>query len=571
MWNWVQLIGGGIMGHSSRFCAFVRVVVVVGVSALALGSTVFGADRWSAATPLNSDAAIDHRMDQGNPELAADDAGHRIAMWTARDLVAPDPSVSYVFFACSDDWGATWTPPARLDPNAGPDDYDSADPHIATDNNGTWIAVWTTFSGLKVSRSTDSGITWSPSVSPGPANDAPVPGVKPRIATDRQGNWMIACVVGPGLWAYVTHSSDNGLSWGPPVMVDAEPLSETGGQPTVDIGTDRLGNWIVAGTSLWQTAGEVSSDIRSWLSTDNGATWSPPVRVNVASGAPAGVNMKPRIASDCHSNWLMVWDNWINASVISARSSDSGQSWAPAVVVNNPADAGNHHNSAIVTDGNGNWIVAWYRHTIAYNPAPQGTETVLVSRSSDAGQTWNDAVALGALGTFESQVVPLWYVPGIVSDGAGHWVIAWNSMEYPPPQQDDVDIMCSHLMFPEPANGPDLTGSWAAASYSIKGTGARQRVSVKGTFIASNTGTVAAGTSVLRIELVPPAGSGGTKLKEFRLARLAPQTAHTFSFTSTLSSAGSLTGYTLKAIVDSGNTVAETDESNNVIFSYPLP
>lgn len=104
----------------------------------------------------------------GHPEIAADANGNLV-------LVVDTCTPEYTKTSRSTDAGATWSPLAPLNPDPGPGSEWSG--FVATDNEGSWVAVWCKSLGLAgilgtdpdilCSLSTDVGLTWS---APKPVN-----------------------------------------------------------------------------------------------------------------------------------------------------------------------------------------------------------------------------------------------------------------------------------------------------------------------------------------------------------------------------------------------------------------
>ena len=96
-----------------------------------------------------------------NPHVATDGKGTWISL--AYRLEAAESDSDIVISRGSTPFG----PEVPIDPGAVSDELDDERPHVATDGAGAWIAVWTTLGALGadadvlVSRSTDTGGTWS--------------------------------------------------------------------------------------------------------------------------------------------------------------------------------------------------------------------------------------------------------------------------------------------------------------------------------------------------------------------------------------------------------------------------
>ena len=108
--------------------------------ALALAATPAPAQTWSDPAPLNSDAATDALAGDLSPHLATDGQGTWLAVWESigRGL-GFDGDVA---FARSTDDGATWSDPAPLNTNAAIDSAIDSPALVTTDGLGTWVVSW---------------------------------------------------------------------------------------------------------------------------------------------------------------------------------------------------------------------------------------------------------------------------------------------------------------------------------------------------------------------------------------------------------------------------------------------
>jgi len=127
---------------------------------------------------------------------------------------------------------------------------------VATDGFGNWVVVNGSFNGadlLRVWTSADDGVSWVP------ATDHPV-GVCNGVATDGLGTWVAVGRningtqgVAPDSWI----SKDNGATW---------TANSTNAAFANAVATDALGHWVATTTS--------SGDQRAWASADAGSTWT---------------------------------------------------------------------------------------------------------------------------------------------------------------------------------------------------------------------------------------------------------------------------------------------------------
>ncbi len=103
-----------------------------------------GGATWSAPEPLNAYAATDGASDQ-EPALASDADGRLLAVWSSHDpLGGACGEDSDIVSSISLDAGRTWSPPAIVDPAAVGDDRQDLAPLVAATGDGRWTVAWTT-------------------------------------------------------------------------------------------------------------------------------------------------------------------------------------------------------------------------------------------------------------------------------------------------------------------------------------------------------------------------------------------------------------------------------------------
>jgi hypothetical protein len=177
-------------------------------------------------------------------------------------------------------------------------------------------------------------------------------------------------------------------------------------------------------------------DILVARSTDNGATWTPPVPLNTNAGTDTGTDIFPQVTTDGQGNWVAVWSSdgiagggiGTDFDLLVARSTDNGATWTDPVPLNTNAsgDTGGDFEPQVTTDGQGNWVAVWDSEESAIAGGIGTDDDILVARSVDNGATWTDPVPLNTNaggdtgGDFE---------PSVTTDGQGNWVAVWDSQE----------------------------------------------------------------------------------------------------------------------------------------------
>ncbi len=187
-----------------------------------------GGVTWSTPIALNTNATTDSGADSF-VDLAVDHLGNWVAVWESREnpfgTIGSDRDI---LVARSIDAGATWGAPLVLNGNAATDGADDANPRIATDRVGNWYVVWDsnldlggvlgTDRDLLTSRSTDTGLTWSPVEAFGTGGTSDTGGdYNPHLAADASMSLVV-----------VWHSDepDNQLGSDFDIFYDATPSFE---------------------------------------------------------------------------------------------------------------------------------------------------------------------------------------------------------------------------------------------------------------------------------------------------------------------------------------------------------
>jgi hypothetical protein len=133
-----------------------------------------------------------------------------------------------------------------------------------------------------------------------------------------------------------------------------------------------------------------TSDILMARSTDNGSSFSAPIRVD---DAPASTDqLYPQLAVDLSGKLHAVWSDYrsgVNYRIHYSNSTDNGTTWSPSVMVNFSASGGQYVPS-ITTDSSGNLYVVW-------DDGRSGNH-IYFSRSTTGGSSWSAAVKLDSSG-----------------------------------------------------------------------------------------------------------------------------------------------------------------------------
>jgi len=164
-----------------------------------------------------------------------------------------------------------------------------------------------------------------------------------------------------------------------------------------------------------------------------GPSFGPPAPLHGNAADDAGSDTRPQIATDGAGTWVAVWASTddlggsvgSDQDILAARSTDGGASWSAPAALGGAAD-GQAFDFAphLATDGAGLWIAVW-ASTNDLGGTIGGDPDVLVARSTDGGVSWGPPAA-ASVGAGEGGADDR---PWVASDGAGTWVIAWDSTE----------------------------------------------------------------------------------------------------------------------------------------------
>lgn len=204
---------------------------------------------------------------------------------------------------------------------------------------------------------------------------------------------------------YFARSTDNGSTFSTPVRVDDSAGNTDQAYPQLAVDSNGKLH------AVW-------SDYRSGVnyriyyanSTDNGTTWSPNVMVNYSA---SGGQYVPSMAIDASNNIYIVWDDGRSGThVYFAKSTNGGSSFTAASKMD--GSSGSARYPWICHSPNGNISVVW-------QDSRNGNWDVFMVASKDGGASFSSEVNATKNTTSSSQ---MW--PRVASDSSSDLHIVWD-------------------------------------------------------------------------------------------------------------------------------------------------
>jgi flagellar hook capping protein FlgD len=403
-----------------------------------IANSTNGGVSWSGATAIASnvysgtDVPFEDKMFTNADHYASSPFRDRVyASWTRFYPGAHPNGGTYggdIFVGRSTDNGATWTnvrvTTLALEPgnvgtgSVGTTYVQGSEPEVEADGD-VYLAYW--FGGrIHVTRSTDGGVSWGQPISPtgfgGASIPSPLPNESfrvnpyPNIETDPTRPNQVY-VVWPNdddtptsadaANIFFARSTDNGLTWGPPVKLNDDGLDRNQFFPWMAV--NAAGDIIVMWYDTRNDPGNHRLDVYSTISQDGGITWSPNQRVTDASFEPNTGEFNNNAffgdyngaAADDGNGFHMLWTD--------TRTGGSAEQeiYYDRKIPPNPI--------AVTYPNGGETLVVLCGYTITWT-APGSIPTVNIDYSTDGGSHWVPIVS----GT-ENDGSYVWSVPGFTT------------------------------------------------------------------------------------------------------------------------------------------------------------
>ncbi|MEO0185429.1 MAG: hypothetical protein ABIL22_07880 [candidate division WOR-3 bacterium] len=259
-----------------------------------------------------------------DPCIVVNDSGHICYVWLSYNA---SNYTGDIFLTKSRDWGRTWGTSLCLTPGT-PSTLDDK-PWSTVDGNYMFL-TWYDYGGtgaLRFKYSTDYGQTWSAGVSVGSGGNG-------TTAFRGTGQNLF---VGWGMQDIRLNRSTNlGSSWLGQQTIITCPWSppstpyRLNNIPSFATSRDRTRLYVVFADSRW---GSNQLDVSFSRSTDQGVTWSTPVKINDTPAGDTTLQFYPWVAVDPNDNIHVVWHDtrgrsryWIGQYY--AYSTNYGTTWS---------------------------------------------------------------------------------------------------------------------------------------------------------------------------------------------------------------------------------------------------
>ncbi len=418
---------GSARGHMGRRAvtlrpslAAVAVLAVATVAAVAmLAPRSAAAIAFGDPVVVNSLASSDAFREDGHPRVATDGDGTWIALWDSAN--EGDPvfgSDPDLFFARSLDGGASWSVQSPLHADATADRRADQRPAIAVWGD-TAVAVWQADGVLGAGDTTDLDVLYAVSTDAGASWSAPRQ-LDASAAETRDEAPEIA--TDGSVWVVVWHRDDQRIMMSRATNPDggwSAPVALA--PPPANQAAARFPHLATDGgmwVIAWDTGVVEQRDLVYVVSGDDLVTWSPaPLPLTVPEDSRD--DFEVRLATDGGGSWIAVWESQVGQGEIwfaRSTSPDTGWSVPGPLVADEDLRAGDNERPQVVAAERAAWLVVWQRFP------PGGNDYELKhSLSTDDGASWSDPVVLADDDGGDDDS------PGLATDALGRFVTVFRS------------------------------------------------------------------------------------------------------------------------------------------------
>ena len=285
---------------------------------------------------------------------------------------------SEVYFAVSNDCGATWAAPADLSNSATPSRHFRT-LTVGSDIYVAWVEKLSGNNEVQFTSSQDSGAHWSAVQDlSSDVNDSVNIGIA-KVSNSIFVTWM---ALTPHFQILLRGSNDGGSNWNPVINV-----SNDAGNATLP---DIWAQWSLAGGDVyvvWQDTTSGTSQIMFRVSHDAGATWSSSVNLSHDSGKSSNAKVSGQVLGDLDYVYVAWTDSTPgNNDIFFASSSNGGLTFHGTADLS--ANTGSSSTPRIMVMAH-SVLVVWVDYS-------GGTQDVMLRTSMNFGASFGLAVNLSS-------------------------------------------------------------------------------------------------------------------------------------------------------------------------------
>lgn len=175
-------------------------------------------------------------------------------------------------------------------------------------------------------------------------------------------------------------------------------------------------------------------DILATRSEDGGVVWTDLWPINLDATSDDGRDRGPQYAYDGQGNWIVVWyrgdieqSGGADQDVFYATSADNTLTWSDPVDLlgDSFTDGGDDDHPQVATDGQGNWMIVWFSKRDLRGQIGTDRDVLFVRTDTTFGR-WKAARPVNTNADTDSgddRIVQ------VRTNGIGTWIVAWHSTD----------------------------------------------------------------------------------------------------------------------------------------------